>query len=135
MASTRIEFIRFKSECTERYGHLAVDGTIRNQTIIDTPNKIIAAREAAKVAVKKAIVVRTEENEEVAIRFYTLLKRNIWTKDSFLHRQKLKHFRHELIRNCDQYSVRSDKHSETAIEGKWSLRSTSSQIMEITSGW
>ena len=118
LASTRDELIRFKSECAKRYGHLAVDGTIRNQTIIDTLNKIKAAREAANVPVKRASVVRTKENEEGEIRLFTLLNRNKWTRDSFLHRQMRMHFRHGQNPNCNQYSVWSDKHSETVTDGK-----------------
>ena len=118
LTSTRDELIRFKSECAERYGHLAVDGTIRNQTIIDTQNEIKAAREAAKVPVKRAIVIRTEENEEGAIRLSSFLNRNKWTRDSFLHSQMRKHFRHGQNPGYNQFFIRSDKHSETVIDGK-----------------
>ena len=118
LASTRDELIKFKSECAKRYGNLPVDGTIRNQTTIDTLNNIRATREAVKMLVKQAIFDRTGEDEEEEIRLFSLLERNKWTDDPFLHRQMRKHFKHGKTHNHNQFTVRSDKHSQNVVDGK-----------------
>lgn len=118
LASTRGRLISFKSDCAKRYSTLAVDGTIRNETTIDTLNDIKAFKEAAKRLVRQAIHRRCGSNKPEAKRLYTLLKRDQWLDDPFLHRQMRKHFRHGRVRSRNQFVVRSDKHSEDVIDGK-----------------
>ena len=56
-------------------------------TLADALGDMQAGREAAKVPVKKAIWHRTRGNSAERERLYSLLKRNRWTEDPFLHRQ------------------------------------------------
>lgn len=118
LASIRGKLIAFKSDCAKRYSVLAVDGTIRNETTIDTLNDIKAFREAAKRLVRQAIHRRCGSDKGEAKRLYALLKRDQWLDDPFLHRQMRKHFRHGQARNRNQFIVRSDKHNEDVIDGK-----------------
>jgi hypothetical protein len=75
------------------YGHLPIDGTIRNETAKDAINAIFTYRAAAAAKVEQAIFRRTKDEIERK-RLYTLLKRGEWLNDPFLHRQMRKHFRH-----------------------------------------
>ncbi|MYA05962.1 MAG: transposase, partial [Caldilineaceae bacterium SB0664_bin_22] len=61
--------------------------------LADALGDIDAAREAAKVPVKKAIRHRTRGNSAERERLYSLLKQNRWTEDPFLHRQMRKQWR------------------------------------------
>lgn len=118
LASTRGKLINFKSECAGRYAQLAVDGTVRNETTIDTLNDIKASREAAKRLVRKDIAKRAGSDKAEAKRLYTLLSSNEWVRDPFLHRKMRKHFRHGRVRHRNQFVVRSDKHRKSIIDGK-----------------
>ena len=62
-------------------------------TLADALGDIQAGREAAKVPVKKAIRHRTRGNSAERERLYSLLKRNRWDEDPFLHRQMRKQWR------------------------------------------
>ena len=53
----------------------------------DALGDMAAAREAAKVQVKRALRHRTRNDEAERQRLYSLLKRNRWTEDPFLHRR------------------------------------------------
>lgn len=117
VASTRGKLIGFKSDCAKIYGRLHVDGTIRNETTIDTLNDIKAFREAAKRLTRQAINRRCGTDKAEAKRLYTLLKRDQWIDDPFLHRQMRKHFRHGQVRNRNQFVVRSDRHTEQVVDG------------------
>ena len=75
------------------YGHLPIDGTIRNETAKDVINAIFTYRAAAIAKVEQAIFRRMKDEIERK-RLYTLLKRGEWLSDPFLHRQMRKHFRH-----------------------------------------
>ena len=56
-------------------------------TLSDALGDIAAARDAAKVSVKKAIRHKTRGDGAERHRLYSLLKRNRWDEDPFLHRQ------------------------------------------------
>ncbi len=60
------------------------------------------------VKVRKAVAVRTKDQAERK-RMFTALKDDQWIKDSFLHRQVRKHFRHGKSSVANQFVVRSDK--------------------------
>ncbi len=96
------------------YAGLNVDGTIRAETTKDVVNDILTYKEAAKKKVKKAIAARTSDKVERK-RLYTLLRRDEWLQDSFLHRRMRKHFRHGVAKADNQFIVRSDKFA-TSIE-------------------
>lgn len=91
------------------YNGLEIDGTIRNETTKDVINDILLYKAAAKEKVRKAICVRTDNPEERK-RLFTLLKRDEWLKDSFLHRQMRKHFKHGVAHADNQFIVRSDRY-------------------------
>ncbi len=112
LKALRQDPIRYKSQCSELYKHLNVDGTIRNQTTIDTLNDIKAFREAAKKKVRRAICRRAEGDDAEVARLNGILNSAQWRSDNFLHRQMRKHFRHGRIHQRNQFVVRSDKHCE-----------------------
>ncbi len=58
----------------------------------DALGDIAAAQEAAKAPVKRAVRRCTKSNNERQC-LYSLLKRNRWTEDPFLHRQMWKFWR------------------------------------------
>ena len=62
-------------------------------SLLDALGDINACREAAKVPVKKAIWHKTMGNAEERHRLYSLLKRNQWDADPFLHRQMRKQWK------------------------------------------
>ena len=96
------------------YDSLRIDGTIRAETTKDIVNNILTYKAAAKLKVRKAIAKRTtDENERK--RLYTLLKRDEWLADPFLHRQMRKHFRHGKSEVANQFIVRSDKYSTEVL--------------------
>lgn len=94
------------------YKHLTIDGTIRNETTKDVINDILLYKASAKEKVRKAICKRTDEPKERK-RLFTLLKRDEWLQDNFLHRQMRKHFKHGIAHADNQFIVRSDKYTTT----------------------
>jgi IS605 OrfB family transposase len=70
-----------------------VPARLWKETLRDTMADIAAYREAAKVKVRKAIRVRTNNDDERK-RLYTLLKYDRWAEDSYLCRMMRKYFRH-----------------------------------------
>ncbi len=99
------------------YDSLPIDGTIRSETTKDIVNDILAYKAAAKRKVHQAIAKRTtDENERK--RLYTLLRRDEWLLDPFLHRQMRKHFRHGRSAVANQFIVRSDKYATEVVCGK-----------------
>ncbi len=76
--------------------------------LTDVVNDILAYKEAAKLNVKKAIYKRTSDKTEQK-RLFSLLKKEYWLQDSFLHRQMRKHFKHGVSKADNQFIVRSDK--------------------------
>jgi transposase len=99
------------------YGALQVDGTIRAETTKDIVNDTLTYKAAALVKVRQSVAARTKDNSERK-RLYTLLKRDEWLTDNFLHRQVRKHFRHGVSHTANQFIVRSDKHSSAVVNGK-----------------
>ena len=71
----------------EGYGWHGLPVRLGKATLADVLGDIDAAWEGAKVPVKKAIRHRTRGNSAERERLYSLLKRNRWTEDPFLHRQ------------------------------------------------
>ncbi len=71
----------------EGYDWHGLPARLGKATLADALGDIQAGREAAKVPVKKAIRHRTRGNPAERQRLYSLLKRNRWDEDSFLHRQ------------------------------------------------
>lgn len=99
------------------YDSLNIDGTIRAETTKDIVNDILTYKAAAKLKVRQAIANRTRDENERK-RLYTLLKRDEWLADPFLHRQMRKHFRHGKSEVANQFIVRSDKYSTGNVDGK-----------------
>ncbi len=98
------------------YDSLPIDGTIRAETTKDIVNDILTYKAAAKRKVRQAIAKRAgDENERK--RLHTLLKRDGWLADPFLHRQMRKHFRHGKSEVANQFIVRSDRYSTDVIDG------------------
>ena len=75
----------------EGYDWHGLPARLGKAMLSDALGDIAAAREAAKVKVKHAIRHRTRNDDAERKRLYSLLKRNRWTEDPFLHRQ---------MRNC-----------------------------------
>jgi transposase len=99
------------------YDGLLIDGTIRAETTKDIVNDILTYKAAAKWKVRQAIAKRTgDENERK--RLYTLLKRDDWLSDPYLHRMMRKHFRHGKSSVANQFIVRSDKFAASVTNGK-----------------
>ena len=78
-----------------------VPARLWKETLRDTIADVKAYREAAKEKVRKAIQLRTKENEERK-RLYALLKYDRWMEDNFLHRQMRKQFKHGVTRVNNQ---------------------------------
>ena len=77
----------------EGYDWHGLPARLGKATLSDALGDIAAAREAAKVPVKKAIWHRTRGDKAERERLYSLLKQNRWTEDPFLHRQMRKSWR------------------------------------------
>lgn len=99
------------------YDGLFIDGTIRAETTKDIVNDILTYKAAAKLKVRQSIAKRTGDETERK-RLYTLLKRDEWLSDPFLHRQMRKHFRHGKSEVDNQFIVRSDRYSTEVRDGK-----------------
>jgi len=102
------------------YDGLMIDGTIRAETTKDIVNDILTYKAAAKLKVRQAIAKRTSDESERK-RFYTLLKRDEWLSDSYLHRMMRKHFRHGRSEVANQFMVRSDRFATEVIDGKLTI--------------
>lgn len=108
-----------RSEIVEKkiFDDLCIDGTIRAETTKDIVNDILTYKAAAKLKVRQSIAKRTRDENERK-RLYTLLKRDEWLSEPFLHRQMRKHFRHGKSVIANQFIVRSDKFSAEVVDGK-----------------
>lgn len=91
------------------------------ETLRDAVGDIKAYREAAKEKVKKAIRERTACKKELK-RLYTLLKRDKWMEDKFLHRQMRKHFKHGVNHTHNQIIVRADMCKTFELNGQCWLK-------------
>ncbi|MFP3551115.1 transposase [Paraburkholderia sp. SIMBA_049] len=99
------------------YASLPVDGTIRAETTKDVVNDILTYKAAACAKVRQAIAKRTSDEAERK-RLFTLLRKDQWLDDSYLHRMIRKYFRHG-VSNCDnQFIVRSDRHESRVSDGR-----------------
>lgn len=103
------------------YDALHIDGTIRAETTKDIVNDILTYKAAAKLKVRQAIARRTRKEQERK-RLYTLLKRDEWLLDSYLHRMMRKHFRHGRSKVANQFIVRSDRFVAEVIDGRLIIR-------------
>lgn len=108
--------VRKEISAARLYVDLPVDGTIRNETTKDIVNDILLYKAAAMQRVRKAIAARADEESERK-RLYTLLRKDQWLTDNFLHRQMRKHFRHGKSRVANQFVVRSDKYATEVVDG------------------
>jgi len=100
------------------YSALPLDGTIRAETTKDVVNDIFAYKEAAKLKVKKAIWEHAKDNKKEQKRLFSLLKKDQWLDDPFLHRQMRKHFKHGVAHADNQFIVRSDKLTTQCINNR-----------------
>jgi transposase len=91
------------------YSKLPLDGTIRAETTKDVVNDILSYKEAAKLKVKLAIWKHAKDDKEKQKHLFSLLKKDQWLEDPFLHRQMRKHFKHGVAHADNQFIVRSDK--------------------------
>ena len=91
------------------------------ETLRDSVGDIKAYREAAKEKVKQAIRKRTNCEKELK-RLYTLLKKDAWMEDNFLHRQMRKHFRHGVNHTHNQIIVRADMCKTFELNGRCWLK-------------
>jgi hypothetical protein len=108
--------IRKEISATRLHANLPVDGTIRNETTKDIVNDILLYKSAAMQKVRKAIAARTKDDAERK-RLYTLLRKDQWMGDNFLHRQMRKHFCHGKSRVANQFVVRSDRYTTEIVDG------------------
>uniref|UniRef100_E6QB82 ORFB of ISCARN12, IS200/Is605 family IS1341 group n=1 Tax=mine drainage metagenome TaxID=410659 RepID=E6QB82_9ZZZZ len=108
--------IRKEISASRLYADLPVDGTIRNETTKDIVNDVLLYKAAAMQKVRKAIAARTHDETERK-RLYTLLRKDQWLTDNFLHRQRRKHFRHGKSQVANQFIVRSDKYTTEIVNG------------------
>ena len=97
----------------EDYDWHGLPARLGKATLADALGDIRACREAAKVPVKKAIWHRTRGNGEERHRLYSLLKRNRWDEDPFLHRQMRKqwkggisHCTNQIVADTDSYTAK-----------------------------
>jgi len=113
---------KIRTEIVEsgKYAGLPIDGTIRAETTKDIVNDVLLYKAAAKNKAKKAIAARTKDQEERK-RLFTLLKKDEWLSDPFLHRQMRKHFRHGKSAVSNQFVARSDRHEPSVVGGKLTI--------------
>ncbi|MCE2466634.1 MAG: hypothetical protein J4G06_01325 [Caldilineaceae bacterium] len=87
-------------------------------TLADALGDIAAAREAAKVSVRKAIRHRTRGHDVERQRLYALLKQNRWAEDPFLHRQMRKQWRGGRSHVTNQIVADSGSYTTKAWHGR-----------------
>ena len=98
------------------YADLPIDGTIRAETTKDVVNDILTYKEAAKLKVKKAIFKNQEKTEHKEL--LSLLKKDEWLANNFLHRQMRKHFKHGVAKADNQFIVRSDRFTTQVVNNR-----------------
>lgn len=99
------------------YSSLLVDGTIRAETTKDIVNDVLLYKASAMTKVRQSVAARAKDVGERKT-LYTLLRKDEWLGDNFLHRQVRKHFKHGISHTNNQFIVRSDKHSSEVVDGK-----------------
>ncbi len=97
----------------EGYDWHGLPARLGKAALADALGDIAAAREAAKVPVKKVIRHRTRGDKAERERLYNLLKRNRWTEDPFLHRQMRKswrggrsHVTNQIVADAGSYTTK-----------------------------
>ncbi len=97
----------------EGYDWHGLPARLGKAALADALGDINAAREAAKVPVKKTIRHRTRGDKAERERLYRLLKQNRWTEDPFLHRQMRKQWRggrshvtNQIVADADSYTTK-----------------------------
>ncbi len=97
----------------EGYDWHGLPARLGKAALSDALGDIAAARDAAKVSVKKAIWHRTMGDGEERHRLYSLLKRNRWDEDPFLHRQMRKkwkggssHCTNQIVADTGSYTTK-----------------------------
>ena len=97
----------------EGYDWHGLPARLGKATLADALGDIAAAREAAKVPVRKAIRHRTRGDKAERERLYSLLKQNRWTEDPFLHRQMCKswrggqsHVTNQIVADAGSYTTK-----------------------------
>ena len=99
----------------------SVSANAWKETLRDCIGDIKAYREAAKEKVKQAIRKRASCDNERK-RLYTLLKKDAWMEDNFLHRQMRNHFRHGVNHTHNQIIVRADMCKTFELNGQCWLK-------------
>ena len=102
----------------ESYNWHGLPARLGKATLSDALGDIAAARDAAKVPVKKAIRHRTRGNPEERQRLYSLLKRNRWEEDSFLHRQMRKQWQGGTSRVTNQIVADTSSYTTKVWHGR-----------------
>ncbi|MCE2467406.1 MAG: hypothetical protein J4G06_05220, partial [Caldilineaceae bacterium] len=102
----------------EGYDWHGLPARLGKATLTDTLGDIQAGREAAKVSVKKAIWHRTRGDGEERHRLYSLLKRNRWDEDAFLHRQMRKQWRGGTSRVTNQIVADAGSYTTKVWHGR-----------------
>ncbi len=97
----------------EGYDWHRLPARLGKATLADALGDIAAAREAAKVPVKKALRHRTRGDKAERERLYSLLKQNRWTEDPFLHRQMRQqwrggrsHVKNQIVADSGSYTTK-----------------------------
>ena len=99
------------------YSSFLVDGTIRAETTKDIVNDVLLYKAAAMTKVRQSVAALTKDDSERKT-LYTLLRKDAWLSNNFLHRQVRKHFKHGISHTSNQFIVRSDRHSSEVINGR-----------------
>ncbi len=102
----------------EGYGWHGLPARLGKAALSDALGDIAAARDAAKVPVKKAIRHRARGNPEERQRLYSLLKRNRWDEDSFLHRQMRKQWQGGTSRVTNQIVADTGSYTTKVWHGR-----------------
>ena len=102
----------------EGYDWHGLPARLGKATLADALGDIQAGREAAKVPVKKVIRHRTRGNPAERQRLYSLLKRNRWDEDSFLHRQMRKKWKGGTSRVTNQIVADSGSYTAKVWHGR-----------------
>ena len=102
----------------EGYAWHGLPARLGKATLSDALGDIAAARDAAKVPVKKAIRHRTRGHPAERQRLYSLLKRNRWDEDPFLHRQMRKKWQGGTSRVTNQIVADSGSYTAKVWHGR-----------------
>ena len=102
----------------EGYAWHGLPARLGKATLADALGDIDAAREAAKVPVKRAVRHRTKGDNAERQRLHSLLKQNRWTEDPFLHRQMRKSWRGGQSRVTNQIVADAGSYTTKVWHGR-----------------